>query len=246
MSIKSSANGENTNSNDNEMSVAEHLGELRYRLLTVIVVFVTATLFSFTTLKELTLFLQEPATGVKFLQLAPGEYFFVSMKIAIYAGILLSCPFAIYQVIKFILPGLTKDEASFVIPSLIGSIVLFFVGIAFGYYVLAPAALAFFIKYGSEIIEPIWSFEQYFDFILLLLLSTGLAFQIPILQIFLGLLNVITSTQMLSAWKYIVVLSTIIGAILTPSTDPFTQLILSSAILALYFTGVMILIVLKK
>lgn len=246
MKSVNTSNKINKENYDPEMSISEHLVELRYRLLTTLLVFFLTTLSAFTILKRLTIFLQEPAIGVKFLQLAPGEYFFVSMKIAIYTGVLLSCPFAIYQIIRFILPGLTKKEAKFVVPSLVGSIILFFVGIFFGYYILAPAALTFFINYGSDIIEPIWSFEQYFDFILLLLLSTGLAFQIPILQIFLGLLNIITSQQMLSAWKYIVVLSTVIGAILTPSTDPFTQLIMSFAILALYFTGVMILIILKK
>nr|YP_009313103.1 Sec-independent protein translocase component TatC [Dermonema virens]SCW21357.1 Sec-independent protein translocase component TatC [Dermonema virens] len=229
-----------------EMSISEHLGELRQRVLVTIILFATSTMASFLILKKLTILLQQPAEGVKFLQLAPGEYFFVSIKIAVYCGILFSLPIAIYQVIKFILPGLTGNEAKVIVPSLIGSVCLFFIGIFFGYKILAPAALTFFINYGSDIIEPIWSFEQYFDFILLLLLSTGLAFQIPILQVFLGLLNIISSQQMLSVWKYVIVVSTILGAILTPSTDPFTQTLMATAILVLYFSGVGVLIILKK
>lgn len=95
-------------------------------------------------------------------------------------------------------------------------------------------------------IEPFWSFDQYFEFILVLFYSTGLAFQIPILQILLGLLNIVTVEQMLNAWKSIILLATILGAILTPSTDPFTQLLLSLAILILYFIGLSILFLLKN
>nr|YP_009315763.1 Sec-independent protein translocase component TatC [Trichogloeopsis pedicellata]SCW24421.1 Sec-independent protein translocase component TatC [Trichogloeopsis pedicellata] len=236
----------NTYKNDKEMSISEHLHELRQRVLITLLLFGISTLSSFCLLKKLTLFLQYPAHGVKFLQLAPGEYFFVSVKIAFYTGTLLSLPIAIYQIIMFILPGLTGTEATVIVPSLLGSICLFFGGILFGYTVLAPAALTFFISYGADIIEPIWSFEQYFDFILLLLISTGLAFQVPIIQILLGYLNIVSSKQMISAWKYIIVIATILGAVLTPSTDPFTQILMSFAILTLYFSGIGILIILKK
>lgn len=232
--------------NDFTMPISGHLDELRGRIILTFIVLGLSTTVCLFQIKSLTIFLQQPADGVKFLQLAPGEYFFVSLKIGLYSGVLLSCPFAIYQLIKFILPGLTKKESLLLIPSLISSIFLFFVGIIFGYYILAPAALNFFINYGSDIIEPLWSFEQYFDFILLLLFSTGLAFQIPILQIVIGLLDILSSDQMLSVWKYIIVLSTILGAILTPSTDPLTQLIMSVAILVLYFLGIIVLKFLKK
>jgi len=239
--------GKNNLVKDNaEMPISEHLNELRNRLLITLLIFLLCTIFNFVLLKNLTLILQMPAHGVKFLQLSPGEYFFVSIKIALYSSIIMSCPFALYQLVMFILPGLTNREAKIIIPSLIGSVFLFFLGIFFGYSILAPAALNFFISYGSDIIEPLWSFEQYFDFILLLLLSTGLAFQIPILQLGLGLMNLISSQQMLSVWKYVLVFSTVLGAILTPSTDPFTQILMSLAILILYLSGISILAILKK
>ena len=104
----------------------------------------------------------------------------------------------------------------------------------------------FFLKYSDGIIEPFWSFDQYFEFILVLFYSTGLTFQIPILQILLGVLNVVTVKQMLGSWRFVVLLSTIIGAILTPSTDPLTQILLSIAILILYFSGAGILLLIKN
>jgi len=109
-----------------------------------------------------------------------------------------------------------------------------------------PAALNFFLNYSEEVIEPFWSFDQYFEFVLVLFYSTGFAFQIPIIQILLGLLNILSTQQMLNAWRYIILVSTILGAILTPSTDPLTQLLLSLAIMLLYFIGLGILFLIKN
>ena len=155
-------------------------------------------------------------------------------------------PFGISQIILFLLPGLTKRETKIILPLLISSLVLFALGIAFSYYTLVPAALNFFLNYSEEVIEPLWSFDQYFEFILVLFYSTGLAFQIPIIQILIGLLNIVSASQMLGAWRYIILLATILGAILTPSTDPLTQLLLSVAILLLYFAGLGILFLIKN
>lgn len=232
--------------NDVKMSITEHLEELRRRTLLVFIFFLFATIISFTQIKTIVAILQAPAVGIKFLQLAPGEYFFSSVKVAIYCGLVSTTPFGVYQMILYILPGLTNKEKKVILPILISSILLFVVGSIFAYFILAPAALNFLIRYGADIVEPLWSFEQYFDFILLLLFSTGLAFEIPVIQVLLGVSGVVSSNQMVQAWRYIIIMSTIAGAILTPSTDPVTQLIMSSAVLLLYFSGVVILFLLNK
>nr|YP_009346846.1 sec-independent protein translocase-like protein [Gracilaria firma]APR74381.1 sec-independent protein translocase-like protein [Gracilaria firma] len=231
---------------DIEMSILEHLEELRQRIFLASFILLIITSICFIYMKNIAYILQKPAIGVKFLQLAPGEYLFTSIKVALYTGFLLSSPFIIYQITLFILPGLTKKESKFIIPILFTSIILFFSGIIFAYKILAPAALQFLINYGNEIVEPIWSFEQYFNFILLLLFSTGIAFQIPIIQIILGILKIFSSTEMYAYWKYIILITTIIAAIITPSTDPITQIIMSLAILILYSSGIIILKILNK
>nr|YP_010902688.1 Sec-independent protein translocase component TatC [Hypnea nidulans]WCH54543.1 Sec-independent protein translocase component TatC [Hypnea nidulans] len=223
------------------MSIFEHLEELREKVFKALIFFIIITIICLLYNKNISIILQEPAKGIKFLQLAPGEYFFSSIKIAIYTGFILSSPFTIYQIMIFILPGLTKKESFFLIPTLVSSIILFFSGLIFAYNILAPAALKFLIEYGENIVEPIWSFEQYFNFMFLLLFSTGISFQIPIIQIILGITNVLSSRQMLKYWKYIIFLSTILSAILTPSTDPLTQICMSLAIIILYLTGILIL-----
>nr|YP_009398695.1 Sec-independent protein translocase component TatC [Kuetzingia canaliculata]ARW67881.1 Sec-independent protein translocase component TatC [Kuetzingia canaliculata] len=230
----------------NYMSVIEHLTELREKILISCLVFLITTSICLIYSKQLTFIIQKPALGIKFLQLAPGEYLFISVKIAIYSGIVISSPFSLYQIMLFILPGLTKKEIKYIIPILVGSIILFFAGLSFSYYTLIPITLNFLIKYGSDIIEPIWSFEEYFNFITLILFSTGISFQIPVIQILLGITNIITWQMMLKYWRYIIFISTIIGAIITPSTDPITQIFMTTTIILLYFSGILTLKILKK
>ena len=146
-----------------------------------------ATIVCFTDVKEIVQFFQAPAIGVKFLQFSPGEYFFASVKIAVFCGILLSSPIILYQLLLYLIPGLTKNERDIVLPVSLGSGVLFFIGLLFSYSFLVPAALRFFIAYGAEVVEPFWSFDQYFDFVAVLLFATGLAFQVPAVQVILGL-----------------------------------------------------------
>ena len=229
-----------------ELPFSEHIEELQQRIFHMFWIIILLTCAAFFEVKFLVKILEFPVNNVKFFQLSPGEYFVSTVKISFYTGLLFGSPFAIGQVILFLLPGLTEKEAKIILPILLSSLVLFGLGLAFSYYALIPAALNFFLNYSDEVIEPLWSFDQYFEFILVLFYSTGLAFQIPIIQILLGLLNIVSAQQMLTAWRYVILVSTVIGAVLTPSTDPLTQLLLSSAILLLYFTGVGILLLIKN
>jgi len=232
--------------NEAEMSLTEHLEEVRQRAFWSLTLLVTAVFSCLFTVKNIVKLLQEPATGIKFLQLAPGEYFFASLKVAVYTAFFFSSPFIIYQIILFILPGMTRGERKTILPVVVGSVILFIFGIACGYFLLAPAALNFFINYGSDVVEPFWSFEQYFEFILVLLFSTGLAFQLPVIQVVLGVLKIVSSRLMFSVWRYVTLGATIIGAILTPSVDPVTQLFMSSIIMILYFGGASIVFLIER
>jgi sec-independent protein translocase protein TatC len=221
-----------------EMSLFDHLEELRRRIFYALIAVGLGMIGCFLGVKPLVALLEIPAQGVKFLQLAPGEYFFVSLKVAGYSGLLVASPFVLYQIIQFVLPGLTRRERRLVGPVVLGSTVLFATGLVFAYRLLIPAALNFFITYGEGVVEQLWSIDRYFEFVLLLMFSTGLAFQIPIIQILLGFLGIVSSLQMLSGWRSVVVGAVVLGAVLTPSTDPLTQSLLAGAVLGLYFGGV--------
>ena len=121
---------------------------------------------------------------------------------------------------QFVVPGLTRKERKLLAPVVFGSSILFFAGLAFAYYLLIPAALNFFISYGGDVVEQSWSIDNYFKFVLLLMFCTGITFQIPVIQLLLGQLNLVSSQQMLSGWRIVILGAVIIGAIVTPSTDP--------------------------
>lgn len=224
--------------NDVEMSLFDHLEELRQRIFYALIAVVVSCIGCFVFVKPLVKILEVPAQGVKFLQLTPGEYFFVSIKVAGYSGILLASPFILYQIVQFVLPGLTRKERRLIAPIVFGSSILFLFGIFFSYIALIPAALKFFISYGADVVEQLWSIDKYFEFVLLLLFSTGIAFQVPIVQVLLGFLNIVSSKQMLAGWRYVVLAAVVLGAIITPSTDPLTQSLLAGAVLILYFGGI--------
>ena len=223
---------------DKEMSFNDHLEELRQRILNSIYSVLICIFFSFIVIKPLISFIEIPAKDIRLLQLSPGEFLFVAIKVAGYSGIIISLPYIVYQITLFIIPGLTKKEQRFIIPAIAGSGLLFFIGLLFSWWILVPAAISFFIKFGSEIVEPIWSIERYFDFVLLLMASTAIAFQLPVLQFILGSLGIITADKMISNWRIVVLSSAILSAIITPSTDPLTMSLLSISIVLLFFVGV--------
>ena len=229
-----------------ELPFSEHIEELRQRLFILFCIILILSSLAFLEVKIIVKILELPISNVKFFQTAPGEYFISTLKISFYTGLLFTSPFGIGQLILFLLPGLTKKETKIILPLLFSSLLLFGLGLAFSYYTLVPAALNFFLTYSEEVLEPLWSFDQYFEFILVLFYSTGIAFQIPIIQVLVGLLNIVSAKQMLGAWRYIILVATILGAILTPSTDPLTQILLSLAILLLYFAGLGILFLIKN
>lgn len=223
-----------------EMSLFDHLEEFRLRIFYSLLAVLVGVIGCFCVVNQIVEILEVPAQGAKFLQLSPGEYFFVSIKVAGYSGILVASPFILYQIALFVLPGLTRRERRLVGPIVLGSSVLFVVGILFAYAALIPAALNFFINYGEGVVEQLWSIDRYFEFVLLLLFSTGLAFQIPVIQVLLGLLGIVSSELMLKGWRSVLLGAVVLGAVLTPSTDPITQSLLAGAVLFLYFGGIFV------
>ena len=220
------------------MPLVDHLEELRQRVLRSLIAVVVAALACLMVVKPLVRLLEEPAGSIHFLQLAPGEFLFVSFKVAGYAGLTLALPYVLYQGLAFVLPGLTLKERRLIAPAVAGSAVLFLTGLAFAWWALVPAALRFLVSYGADVVEPLWSIERYLDFVLLLMLATGLAFQLPVLQLLLGLFGLLSWRSMLAAWRWVVLSAALAGAVLTPSTDPVTMLLLAGAITALFLIGV--------
>ncbi|MCP9886565.1 twin-arginine translocase subunit TatC [Cyanobium sp. ATX 6A2] len=229
-----------------EMSLVDHLEELRRRVLRSLLAVVVAAAACLVVVKPLVRLLEMPAEGIRFLQLAPGEFLFVSLKVAGYSGLTLALPWVLYEILSFVLPGLNRRERRLVAPAVAGSALLFAAGLAFAWWALVPAALNFLVSYGADVVEPSWSIERYLDFVLLLMVATALAFQLPVLQLILGALGLIRAKAMLAGWRWVVVLSAVSGAVLTPSTDPVTMLLLSGAITGLFLVGVALVALVER
>jgi len=140
---------------DDEMALSEHVEEFSQRLLFCFIILTIFTLLSFVNVSSIVKIVQAPAPGIKFLQFAPGEYFFASVKIAFFSGLIISSPAILYQLALYIFPAMTKKERDIIIPVTLGSGLLFFLGLGFSYFFLIPAALTFFINYGADIVEPL-------------------------------------------------------------------------------------------
>lgn len=233
---------------DFEMPFWDHLEELRERVLVAALACGAAILLCFTFSKDFVVFLEAPVAeqGVRFLQLSPGEFFFTTLKVGGYAGLLLAAPTVLYEITAYVVPGLTQSEKQLLAPVVFGSSILFYAGLLFSYEILTPAALSFFVSYADGAVESLWSIDQYFEFVLVLMLSTGLSFQVPVIQILLGQLGLVSSEAMFSQWRFVVVGATIAAAVLTPSTDPFTQTLLAAPLIGLYMGGAGVVRVLEQ
>merc|ERR1712187_398280 len=120
-----------------------------------------------------------------------------------------------YQNGSWFSPAMSASEKKFLVPIFFGSSVLFLFGVFFSYQVLAPAAFNFFLTFADGVVESLWSIDQYFDFIFILMLSTGICFQLPVVQIILSKTGLLNSKQMLDNWRFVVLGAMVIAGLLT-------------------------------
>ncbi|MDB2562991.1 twin-arginine translocase subunit TatC [Sulfurimonas sp.] len=169
-----------------------------------------------------------------------GGAFFVALKVAFFAAIVASIPIILSQLWMFVAPGLYANEKKMIIPFILGGTTMFLVGVLFAYYVVTPFGFDFLITFGSFKFTPLINIEDYVGFFTKIMFGFGLAFELPVFAYFLALLGLVDDKQMISFFKYAVVLIFITAALLTPP-DVLTQLLMAGPLIILY--GLSILIV---
>jgi len=225
-----------------KMSFLDHLEELRRRLLisfiAVGVGFFTCWAFAERIFAEL----QKPLSQF----LPPGDKlaytrltapFFLYMKVAFFAGLFVAAPVILYQLWLFIAPGLYKKERRLAAPFIIFGSVFFIAGGYFGYRYLLPATCSFFVETGKQFKQMV-TVDDYFSFASMIILATGLVFETPILIFFLARIGLVTPAFLIQKFKYAIVLSFVIAAIVTPTPDIVTQAALAVPMILLYLIGV--------
>ena len=230
--------------NDGGMPAMAHIMELRRRLVrSAIFVFVaTGTAFAFHgwILRRL----MEPAQGFanvpggKPVYLDLTEFIGVAMKVSLLTGIAVSLPFLLYQAVMFAAPGLSSSEKRYLYTLLPLSLIAFLTGAAFGYRILFPPAINFLLSFGSDIATPMPRIGTYISLMLSLLFWMGIVFETPLVMFFLARIGVVTSEWLAKRRRYAVVVSFVLGAIITPTFDPINQTLVAVPIVVLYEAGI--------
>ncbi len=222
---------------DGTMSLTAHLAELRSRIIKSLLSIVAGSCITYFFLDEITNFLTQPVGKLYYMQ--PGEAFFTYLKIDIVAGFLIALPVVFFHVWRFFLPALTQSERAvlgLIVPT---SVILFFAGLAFSFFLILPTALKFFMGFSSDNLQTMFSFQNYFDFVIMFVLPFGFVFQMPLIITVLGKLGILTSEFLGKYRRIIFFLSFIIGALVT-SPDVFTQVAVAIPVMFLYEAGYLI------
>ena len=223
---------------DDKLPFTDHLDELRHRLIVSLVGIGLGFAVSYGFSQQLLLHLQRPMPE-RLVFIAPTEAFFVNLKVALYAGLFLSVPLLLFQVWKFVAPGLYEHERRYSFPFLIISTVLFLIGGIFAYVVILPIALHFLIAQGGELWKPTITLSNYLAFCMRLILAAGLIFEFPVLIYFLAKVGVVTPEFLVRNRKYAVLVAFTLAAILTPP-DVFSQVLLAVPLFLLFEVSIFV------
>ena len=220
---------------DGSMSLIAHLTELRSRLIKCLVATALGSCVGYFFIQDIMHYLTLPAGKLYYMQ--PAEAFFTYLKVACVAGFLLALPIIFWQVWRFFLPALTSRERmvlGIVVPA---SVVLFFCGLAFSFFLVLPAGIKFFLGFGNTELEALLSVDKYFDFVIMFVLPFGFIFELPLVITILGKMGLITSAFLKKYQRIIIFLSFVVGALITPTPDVFTQSMIALPIIVLYEVG---------
>lgn len=228
---------------EEKMPLTSHLEELRKRLIRILIAVGVGFIVSYYAREHLYYVITRPLVSVlpagsHMIFTGLPEAFFVYMKICLFASLFLTSPFTFYQIWKFVAPGLYPHERRYVIPFVLSSTFLFLSGIAFGYFIVLPPAFSFFVSFSTDFLKPMISFREYLSFSLKLLLAFGLSFELPVLVYFLTKIGVVSSRLLRKQRRYAILLIFILSAILTPSPDAFTQILMALPLMVLYELGI--------
>jgi sec-independent protein translocase protein TatC len=241
------------------MTVGEHLGELRYRLIVSVSVFTVMAILAALAYEPILHVLIRPLCSVS---LGPGHHVVnqatplfgtnrscnlyvtspldglsLRVKIALFGGLVLASPVILFQVWRFVTPGLKARERKYAVPFVSAAFVLFILG-ALTAYVTLPHALGFLKSVGGPNLQAIYDPIPYLGLIILMMTLFGLTFQFPVVLVSLELARVVTPARLLRSWRWAVIAITVVAAVATPSSDPFSMLALAVPLIAFYFISI--------
>jgi sec-independent protein translocase protein TatC len=226
------------------MGIFDHLEELRQRVLNSFIALVLAVLLGIVLADPLLNYLLEPYRNInpdearRLLVLGPTGAVVNYFRVGMLAGSIIAVPFVTYQIMMFIVPGLTKKERRYIFLTLPVITGLFITGAAFAWYVLMPPAISFLEGFQSGVFRAEWAADEYIGFITSLLFWMGVAFELPFVLFVLSLLGFVTGRSLLNHWRIAIVLSSVAAAVITPTVDPVNMMLVMAPLLGLYVISI--------
>lgn len=224
---------------DKDMTLTEHLAELRSCLLKSIAALVVGTGISVYFLQNIMDVLTSAAKELYYMR--PAEAFMIYMKVALLSGLILASPFMLYELYSFVRPALTRRERKFTLICIPLALVLFISGLLFSYSFVFPRGLEFFLGFAAGKVNPLISMESYLDFLLMLVVPFGFAFNVPVILTLLAYLNIISSKMLMKFQRHVILVAFIIAGIITPTPDVITQTLLAVPMILLYEVSIVII-----
>lgn len=226
-----------------EMTFFEHLTELRSRILKALAGVVIGGIICFIFINPIVeYFLLAPAkmSHIKLQNLKPFGQVFLYFQVSIIGGAIVSLPNLFYQFWKFISPALRQKERSYIISIVMFSTVSFLTGIVFAYLIMLPMTLSFAAQFGSSTIENQFAIDEYMEIIISVMLAAGVVFELPMISFFLSKIGILTPQFMRKYRRHAIVVIMILAAVLTPGTDPVSQVILAVPLFILYEISIIV------
>ena len=224
------------------MPFLEHLGELRTRIIRSSIAVIVGLAIALNFTDRIMKFVRRPfdvaAPGQKLVFLTPTEAFWVYMKVALIAGLILAMPFILYQIWAFIAPGLHSHEKRYAVPFVLVGSTFFLLGASFALFVVIPFAMRFLVSFPGQDLAPMISIGAYVDFVLKFTLAFGAVFELPVIITIAARLGVVTPQMLSKNRKYAILINFIIAAVLTPTPDIFNQTLMAGPLCILYELGI--------
>lgn len=232
-------NQANDISYDKDMTLTEHLQELRGCLIKSIAALILGTGCSVYFLQDIMDILTAAAKELYYMR--PAEAFMIYMKVALLSGLILSSPFILYELYSFVRPALTLRERHFMLICIPLSLVLFITGMLFSYCFVFPRGLEFFLGFAAGKVNPLISMESYLDFMLMLVVPFGVAFNVPVVLTMLAYLNIVSAKMLMKYQRHVILVAFIIAGVMTPTPDIITQTLLAVPLILLYEVSIVII-----
>lgn len=220
------------------MSILDHLDELRRRLVRAGIAFILAAAVGFLIAGPVLEFLKQPYGTNQFITLGPTDSVVAYFRVALMVGGILAIPVITYQVLMFIVPGLTERERRYVLYSIPFVTLLFITGVVFTWAFLIPPAIGFFNNFMPELFVAQWTADRYLGFVTALIFWMGVAFETPLIAFVLSILGILTYRTLIKQWRIAIVGTAVAAAAITPTVDPVNMMLVMGPLLGLYVLSI--------